>query len=121
MRWQATCCGTAICNTLRSPKFAFAALHTGCLPDAGALGPVTASAFVPQPNGKLAHQNRLRLVGGTLWRALSARLSGRWRHTPFFDTKTGTPAAPVTVLPKETRQQLLQPPQKMIAPRPARF
>jgi hypothetical protein len=107
LRWRAACCNAALFTTLRSPKIPLAALITRRLADATAIGPVKSQAFVPQPDGTSQHQGKLALFGGVLWRGLIARLTGRWRNTPFFDIKTRTPTAPVTVLTKETRTNLI--------------
>ncbi|WP_238932917.1 DUF6151 family protein [Sulfitobacter mediterraneus] len=107
LRWQASCCNAALFTTLRSPNLPLAALLTRRLADATAIGPVKAQAFVPEPDGTRQHQGRMALFGGVLWRGLIARLTGRWKSTPFFDIKTRMPTAPVTVLPQETRRNLI--------------
>jgi len=106
LRWYATCCDTPMFNTLARPTLPFAAIRTACLDAPERLGPLRGHGFVPQPGGKSKHQGGLAVVGGILRRALSGRLSGRWRDTPFFDVETGSPSAPVRVLSREERAAL---------------
>ena len=104
LRWQASCCGAALFNTMRSPQMPFAALHTPRLADTAALGPVSCAAFKPLPIGKARHENKRKMVGVVL-RMLGARLSSRWRKTPFF--RDGAPVSEVQVLPPGTRERLV--------------
>ncbi len=106
MRWYASCCGTPMFNTFASPALPFAGMLTARLADPAALGPVRAHGFVPQPGGKTRHIGGLTVVGGVLRRGIGARLSGRWRDTPFFAAGTGAPTAPVRILSKEERAAL---------------
>lgn len=100
MRWYASCCGAPMFNTLASPKLPFVAIASPRLEQPHRLGPVRALAFVPQPGGGTRHRHAARLVWGVIVRMAAARLSGRWRHTPFFDVATGAPAAePALVAP----------------------
>ncbi len=105
LRWQASCCNAALFTTLRSPKIPLAALITQRMADATAIGPVKAQAFVLEPDSTRQHQGRMALFGGVLRRGLIARLTGRWKNTPFFDIKTRMPTAPVAVLPQEKPAQ----------------
>lgn len=82
LRWYAQCCKTPIANTLRSAKLPFATLHAGFIEDQSTLGPVRAEAF--RPNGQ-GTKGGLAMGAGVLTRMITARLSGRWRNTPFFD------------------------------------
>lgn len=106
LRWYATCCGTPMFNTLASPAFPFAALRTAVLEGPERLGPVRGHGFKPRPGGKPRHTGVVATVGGVLRRAISARLTGGWRNSPFFDPETGTPTAPVRVLSKSERAAL---------------
>jgi hypothetical protein len=85
VRWFAPCCKAPLFNTLNSPKWAFASFMVDRLEDPSPLGPVKAHAFVPKPNGKRGHTNALGFMGGFIKRTISARVSGTWRDTPFFD------------------------------------
>jgi hypothetical protein len=102
MRWYAGCCNTPMFNTLLSPKLAFVGIVTDCLNDAEPLGKPVCQAFVPQPKGGRAHKGTLRLVLPLASRLLSARLSGTWRDTPFFDDN-GKPVEKARVLTREER------------------
>lgn len=106
LRFRAMCCGVQMFTMLPTPKFALAGVMTNLLEDKTAIGPVAMEAFVPQPDGSTKHSSTLRLYGGTMWRALVARISGRWKQTSFFDITTGKPVAEVYLLPKEERANL---------------
>jgi hypothetical protein len=97
MRWYAVCCGAPLFNTMPGPKFGFASLHVARVADPAPLGPVIGDVNGPGGNSGLA-----RLVLGVLRRSTLARLSGRWKQTPFFDVGTGAPVvAPKVLTPKE--------------------
>lgn len=106
LRWHADCCGVTLFNTVRNPKIAFASLRTNRLAEPEAIGPVVGHAFMVGKDGKQRHTGLTRFVWGTLKRVALARLSGRWRQTPFFDADTGTPIRPVHVLSAEERAAL---------------
>lgn len=97
LRWRAQCCGVPLFTMLPTPRFALAGMMTNLMEDTSALGPVAIEAFIPQPNGTSRHSSILRLCGGTMWRAFTARISGRWKQTPFFDIKSGKPVAEVHI------------------------
>lgn len=107
LRWRAACCGAALFNTMPNPGFALAAVHSGCFDDPNALGPIATRGFIPQPGGGIKHEGILKLACGALARAFAARLTGRWKQTPFFDVRTRTPVVEVDVLPEGTRARLL--------------
>lgn len=91
---------------LPTPKFAFVGVMTNLLTDTTAIGPVVSEAFIPQPDGSYKHSSRLRLFGGTIWRALVARATGRWKQSPFFDIGTGEPVAKVYTPSPQERAEL---------------
>ncbi len=91
---------------LSTPKFAMVGLMTNLLEEKAAIGPVAMEAFIPQPDGSSRHSSVVRLYGGTMWRTLVARLTGRWKQTPFFDIKTGKPEASVYVPTAQERAKL---------------
>lgn len=107
LRWQATCCGTPLFNTMRSAKMAFVGIRTNCLADTAPLGPVVARGFVPKQNGKMRHEGLHIMIWRMVKRSTVARLSGRWKNNLFFDATTGNPARPVTVVSDEERRALL--------------
>ncbi|MFC4214096.1 DUF6151 family protein [Pseudophaeobacter arcticus] len=105
-RWYAGCCGTPFANTLSKPQLAFAGLRTDLFDDKNALGKVKAQAHVPRPGKPPRSQGMARMVYGIFSRMITARLSGLWRETPFFDVETGKPVAEPEVLSKEARAKL---------------
>lgn len=104
MRWYASCCNTPLFNTLKSPKLPFVGVLTDCLDDATVLGPVAGRGFVPQSDGTTKHDGAGVTVWGIATRLLASRLSGRWKTTPFFDTKNGQPRVKARVLSKDARK-----------------
>jgi hypothetical protein len=106
LRWRATCCNTALCSTGSGPKIPFAGFQTATLANKDRVGPVIAKTYVPKGDGKTAHKGALRMVASLLPQILSARLSGRWRNTPFFNTKTGDAVVEPVVLTKQERAGL---------------
>mgnify|MGYP006287799987 CR=1 FL=1 len=108
LRWYAGCCGTPIANTFAGPALPFVGLRTAVLERPERLGPLRGHGFVPHPDGRTRHAGSIAVVGGLLRRALVARLTGRWRFTPFFDA-AGAPAGPVRVLDESERASLYRP------------
>jgi|GEM_PF-246155 len=106
LRFRAACCGAPLFTMLPTPKFALTGVMTNMLADKTAIGPVAMEAFIPQPDGSSKHSSVLRLYGGTMWRALVARVTGRWKQTPFFDVETGKPVAEVYIPIEEERARL---------------
>ncbi|MCX7559182.1 DUF6151 family protein [Sulfitobacter sp. F26204] len=108
LRWQAECCGALLFNTLRTPHVPFAALRTSRIPEPDRLGPVRSRGFIPDKNGRHRHEGMRHLVLGMIGRSLFARLTGRWKQTPFFDLGTSRPVAEVRVLPEGARHDILK-------------
>ena len=106
LRFRASCCGVQMFTTLAKPKIAMAAIMTDLLQDTAAIGPIASESFIPQDDGSFKHSSVLRLYGGTIWRALIARVTGRWKNTPFFDIATGKPVADIYIPTKEERANL---------------
>ncbi|MFD3189532.1 DUF6151 family protein [Sedimentitalea sp. HM32M-2] len=106
LRWYAGCCKVPLFNTLARPGLPFAAVRVARLDDAAKLGPIQAHCFIPQPGGASKHRGAGRLAWNLLTRMGAARLSGRWRQTPFFDAASGAPVAPIHLLSKEERAKL---------------
>jgi hypothetical protein len=91
LRWYAGCCDTPLFNTMGTPKVPFVGVLTDRLDDIAPLGPIVAEGFVEGDDGKSRHVGGGRVARGFVRRALGARLSGRWKDNPFFDTTTGQP------------------------------
>ncbi|MGC1506512.1 MAG: DUF6151 family protein [Sulfitobacter sp.] len=107
LRWQASCCGALMFNTLRAPKVPFAALRADRASNTADFGPVASRGFIPVEGGKHRHEGVGPLVFGMLWRAFIGRITGRWKQTPFFDIDTLQPVAEVQVLPKGEAARIL--------------
>lgn len=103
MRWYATCCNTAMFNTVPNPKIPFVSVLGRIVDDPDRLGKVRATGFVAQPDGSTKHKNSGVMVWGIATRALASRLSGSWKATPFYDVETGKPVITPTVLTKDQR------------------
>lgn len=106
LRWRASCCGVQMFTMLPTPRFPLVGVMTNILENTDAIGPVAMEAFTRLPDGRSQHSSRLRLYGGTSWRALKALTSGRWKQTPFFDVKTGKPVSDVYVPTYKEREAL---------------
>lgn len=109
LRWQARCCGAPLFNTLRSPKIAFVGIRTDRVSDATALGPVVSRAFVRKANGKRGHDGLRHALFNFASNAITARLTGRWKQTPFFDAATGEPVSKVHVVSAAERAAIVLP------------
>ncbi len=106
-RWYAKCCDTPICNTLGTPKMAFASFLTANMgKGAEQIGPVL---FCHKPEQALGEVD---IKSGPMWRfvlramrsTFAERLSGRWKKTPFFDISTGRSVTRPRVLSDEERE-----------------
>lgn len=95
LRWYAACCDTPLFNTMATPKLPFVGVLTDRLEKTEPLGPIIAEGFVEGADGKARHVNGGRVVGRFLRRTLAARLSGRWKETPFFNPANGAPVAEI--------------------------
>lgn len=93
LRWYASCCNTPIANTPRDWKLPYASMVHSCLrqPDDYErafprvdLRVNTKTALGPTPRD--ARAGGLLHFGRGLLRILTARLTGGYRDTPFFDS-----------------------------------
>lgn len=111
-RWYAACCNTPLANTLDQNRLSFAGLLVACLPDAGhAIGSVICRNGAKHATGEgasLRNFGTARAVFRILSRAIGARLSGKARQTPFFDSDRKAVVAPA-VLTLEDRNAARQP------------
>ena len=104
LRWHCADCGTPLFNTGTRPGLPFVGVAVAALADPAPLGPVAARAFRRGPDGRARHQGLARIVGGFLRRTAGARLSGRWRRTPFFVMPEGRPVAEPRGLTEDERR-----------------
>ncbi len=103
-RWYASCCNTPLGNTMGKPKLSFVGFLTCNFEDTTQLMPVgfrykkeQALAPVDGPAGSVA-----AFAFRTMKNMLSARISGRWKQTPFFDVESGRAVvAPYTLTEAE--------------------
>ncbi|SMX37644.1 DUF6151 family protein [Octadecabacter ascidiaceicola] len=102
LRWYASCCNTPLFNTMSTPKIAFASLLVSRTQDTSPFGPIKGHAFISKPNGKTGHTGLGDFIWGMLKRTTHARVTGKWRETPFFNAD-GMPAASVQTLSHEDR------------------
>ena len=72
-------------NTLAKPGLPFAGMRSDLFQDKSALGKIRARAFIPAPGKQARTKGGGAMAWGILSRMITARLSGRWRETPFFD------------------------------------
>lgn len=98
-RWYAKCCDTPMFNTQRSAKVPFVGIYTSRLADTGPLGPVIVEGFMETDSGKSRHVGLSRMMWRFSKRVMKARVSGRWRQTPFFDAD-GAPVATPELAPR---------------------
>lgn len=109
LRWQAKCCGVTLFNTLRAPKIAFSTIMLDRLDDPSSLGPARTRASIQMPGGKEKNEGMGAAIWNLLSNALPARVTGKWKDTPFFDIATGQPVAEVYVVPQADRAALTNP------------
>jgi hypothetical protein len=112
LRWYAQCCRTPIGNTPRDPRIAYVGLVQACLGDEPArrasFGPVRLAVNRSSARGHAAAAPRIHAaialcnLGTSL---LAARVSGRYRQTPFFDAASGEPVRKPHVLSPAERAQ----------------
>jgi len=114
-RWYASCCNTAIGNTARNRKLAFAGISETCLKDPvtsleSAFGPVRMRSMVKGATGKVASSGwrAIPVMLHVVSMVIGARLGGSYRRTPFFNAD-GAPIVPPRVLSSEERRRLDQP------------
>jgi len=105
LRWYASCCGAPMFNTLRRAKLSFTGINVARLSDAKPLGRVRSVLFIPGSQGKKSHKGGGRMALRLVAMMTAARLSGRWRQTPFFD-ESGAPVATPHVLSREEKAAL---------------
>ncbi len=105
-RWYATCCNAPLFNTLKSPNLPFSGVHVTRLDTPDRIGPVTARNAIPKPDGTTTSTGIARALFAIFRNMIAARLSGRWRQTPFFDVNTGRPVSEAIIPSKDERARL---------------
>ena len=103
LRWYAACCNAPLFITLRKPGLPFATLVVDRLADPTQVGKVRMTAFKRGKDGQQHHKGAGGMALRLFQRMAAARLSGRWKQTPFFDIATGEPVAEPRVLSREER------------------
>ncbi|OED49754.1 hypothetical protein AB838_05430 [Rhodobacteraceae bacterium (ex Bugula neritina AB1)] len=106
LRWYADCCSTPFANTLAKPGLPFAGMRSDLFEDISALGKIRAKAFLSAPGKQTRTKGGGVMAWGIISRMITARLSGRWKETPFFDANTGKPVAEPHLISKEERAKL---------------
>lgn len=115
LRWYADCCKTPIGATPRDSRTAYVGLTHNCLQRADgavdpAFGPIRIYSNVKSATsapGVKAPALKAAWALARIVKSLAvARLSGRFRQTPFFDGSPPMPVKVPTVLTKEQRAQL---------------
>ncbi|WP_158964611.1 DUF6151 family protein [Chachezhania sediminis] len=102
-RWYATCCKAPLFNTTSSPGVPFAGMIAARAADPSDLGPVKMHVFRTQPDGTSKAGLGIGAVAKLMTGLAAARLSGRWKNTPFFDAATRKPlATPAMVGPDDS-------------------
>ena len=114
LRWHSGCCNTPIGNTKRDARIAFVGLVHNCLAHGPrsideAVGPVRMLANRQHARAPVAPMtlSTAAAVARLAARLAAARLSGSYRHTPFFVGTRLEAAAPIRVLSKSEREQAM--------------
>lgn len=112
LRWYAGCCKTPIANMARNPKLPYVGLVHECIGGSTTLDAVVGPARV-RVNTKSATGEVAPTAGATLLAVMKimtnvwgARLTGKYKDTPFFDMATLQPIAEPQVISKEERLRL---------------
>ncbi|MEP5761388.1 MAG: DUF6151 family protein [Litoreibacter sp.] len=91
LRWYAKCCDTPMFNTMRSSRLPFVGVLLSANDDNSVFGPIRAQGFIKTADGKIQHKGMFLMVSRMFRRIIASLVTGRWRKTPFFDTRTNTP------------------------------
>lgn len=106
-RWHTACCNVPLCNTLTRPGVPFSGVITDRFQNKARLGRVRVRSFLPTSPGKPPrHEGVLFLISRFIYQVARARLTGRWKMTPFFDVETGYPVVKPIVMDRATREAL---------------
>jgi hypothetical protein len=109
LRWYASCCRTPLGNTPRQRTTSYVGLlHDALAVDGASLddtfGPIlvrvqTDSAW--NPVQRPSPWTALRSITGVVASILGARITGRYRHTPFFEADGKPIRTPLVIEPTE--------------------
>lgn len=109
LRWYTKCCNTPIGNTPRGFKTSYVGLVHTCLADPSSFGPIRMRANTKSAKGPLQpmRTNAVAAILRILSSMIRARLSGDYKHTPFFAVDTGKPVVPPKVLSSAERERVM--------------
>jgi hypothetical protein len=115
IRWYASCCRTPIGNTLENYKISFVGLLHDCLETAPLLDSFGPIRSYVNPQGAIGTPKpKSEGMWTTLWWVISkiskARVSGDYKHTPFFRMDTGKAIAEPHVLSVDERATAMRQP-----------
>ena len=115
LRWYASCCNTPIGNTPRDFKTPYVGLIESCLKSNSpsleeSFGPVRMVLSTKSARGRVKSTPVRNLVAmlGIVRLVIGTRLSGTYKHNPFFGTGAGTPVARPRELTKAERERITQ-------------
>ncbi|MEO8040416.1 MAG: DUF6151 family protein [Betaproteobacteria bacterium] len=109
LRWYASCCRTPIGNTPRDRKLSYLGLVRNCLPETdAAFGPVKIELNTGSARGKVEPTPLATFFGivKIMKNVFGARLSGKYRENPFFESDSGAPIKAPQILTLAERKAL---------------
>jgi hypothetical protein len=111
MRWYTSCCNTPVGNTLANYRVSFVSLIHSCVETPGhslteSFGPVRMRVNTKGATGtvKSTPLGTISVLSRFAVTLLNARLTGSYKHTPFFSADTGAPVATPKVLSRSERE-----------------
>ena len=111
LRWYASCCTTPIGNTPRTPKLPYIGLIHSCFEGGSSsiesvLGPLRIAVNTKSARNRVQSTPVASAVGvfGLMVPALADRVSGAYKHNPFFAADTGVPIRRARVLSRAERE-----------------
>ena len=100
-RIYATCCGAPISVIEHTQRLCFTSIYTNRLSESDRIGPIVAQVYRAKPDDR-RHIGLGKVVRQVLARALSDRLTGKWKSSVFFsDPKTLT--VPQVLIEKDAK------------------
>ncbi len=114
LRWYAGCCNTPIGNTSANYKFAYVGVVHNCIETGDraldqSFGPVRLRISPQSAKNPVSEKSKGTIIAmcKLIGLLLRERISGAYKHSPFFVAITGRPIATPVVLTLEERQALL--------------